>query len=109
VADKSERTGGPARTVEMVAETGGVLILTPDSPGSFPAYQAKILDSEGRLVGTIEDLQKNPRDDTFTLWIPPGGLAPGDYRVELHGLSGESAEVIAGYQIRLLGPPEAPP
>lgn len=109
VADQSERSGSPARTVELVADAGGVLILTPGRVGSFATYQAKILDSEGTLVRTIEHLEKDPRNDTFTLWIPPGGLTLGDYRVELRGLSGAGAEEIATYPIRLIGSPEALP
>ncbi len=109
VAGQNERSGSPDATVELVAAAGGVLILTPDHLQSFPTYQAKILDSEGTLVGTIENLERDPRDDTFTLWIPPRGLALGDYRVELQGLSEKGSEVIDEYQLRLVGPAEVLP
>ncbi len=107
VEDRSERTGSPARTVEMAMDAGAVLVLTPDRPGDFPRYEARILDSGGALVSAVEDLEKDSHAETFTLWIPPGGLAAGEYRLELRGLSGERAEMIAGYRIRVF--PEAPP
>ncbi len=109
VEDRSERTGSPAETVEVPTGSGTVLVLTPDRPGEFPAYQAKILSSAGALVTTFEAVEKDPDSETFTLWIPPAGLTPGDYLVELFGHSGTRAEVIAGYRIRVVASPEAPP
>lgn len=109
VEDRSERTGNPPRTVEMTEAAGAVLVLTPDSPGDFPTYEVKILDSGDAPISTIENLEKDSYDETFTLLIPPGGLPAGDYRVELHGLTDEGSSVIAGYRIRVVGSPEAPP
>ncbi len=109
VETRSERTDSPARAGKMAANAGGVLILTPDQPGSFPAYEAGILDSAGALVDTVEDLEKGPRDETFTLWLPPGDLAAGDYLVLLYGISGKSSEEIARFELRVVGRPGAPP
>ncbi len=108
VEDRSERTGSPASVAEMVADIGAVLILTPDRPGEFPSYEAKILDSGGGLVATVENLEKDSYDETFTLLIPPESLDLGDYRVELHGFAGSNAELIASYLFRVTPLQEAP-
>ncbi len=107
IEDASQRTGRPAALLEIRRDVGGMLILTPASPGDFPVYQAKILDSDDTLVDTIEDLEMDPEGDAFTLLIAAGSLEPGDYRVELYGLGAEHVEAIAGYRVRVVDPPEA--
>ena len=100
--DSSRRTGGPAEVRELRLDRGGMLILTPGGGETWARHEVRIYDSEDTLVWTVADLEPDPDDETFTLWIPPGGLAPGGYRLELHGRDGERAERIAVFFVEVV-------
>ncbi len=80
-----------------------VLILHLLDPGTFDRYRAQILDQEGRTVWSTESLRRTPETD-FTVLLPRRLLAGGRYRVRLHGLDGERAELLAEYDLRLAQP-----
>ncbi|MCP4664113.1 MAG: hypothetical protein GY856_52685 [bacterium] len=108
VADTSQRTGRVARPLEIPSGVGFTLIFTPDLGREYPGYQVMIRDSEDSVVRTVEGVEKRLADETFTLWLPPGALPLGEYRVELYGLEGEGSELIARYRMRMVGPERAP-
>ncbi len=74
------------------AEAGFLFLFTPRQVREYPEYQVRILDSEGTPVHTVRGLESNPYDDTFSLWLPPGALATGEYRVKLETGNGELVE-----------------
>ncbi len=103
--DAGERTRRSDRPIEILSTVGATLVLTPDMEGEYPGYRIEIRDSEGLLERTVEGLEKDSEDGTFTLWLPPGSLPPDEYRIELHGLEseeGESSQRIAEYRIRMV-------
>ena len=102
IEDASRRAGGPPQEIGAPA-AGVTLVLTPDVVPAFPSYEITILDSTGSVVRTVSGLENQPENDTFTVFLPPGSLAAGDYRIELHGRGDESGEPIASYRIRWTG------
>jgi len=105
VENTSERTGRVNRPLEIMSDDESILILTPDSGLVHGGYQLRILDAEGKLVSVVEGLEKDSRDETFTLRLPPDFLPPGAYRVELYGRGGGgggSEELIADYRIQVV-------
>ena len=86
-----QERGGASRAFSGTVGEGAVTLVLP-FPGqdTFSRYDVEILDSEGKrrwkLSGPL-DVDRG----TWTLFLPPGSLAPGEYRIRLIGLlsSGE--------------------
>ncbi len=100
VVDTGERSGGVAQVKEIPSGADSILILTPDVVRDDLDYQVQIFDSRG-LVGTIPRLKKQ-KGETFTMSLPDGFLAPGDYILVLHGLEVGRSMVIAQFRIRMI-------
>lgn len=101
----SRRTGdGPPQEIAATG-AGAVLVLTPDDVPVSPSYEVRIFDAAGTPVRTVTGLERHRESDTFTLFLPPGALADGEYRFELHGASGEP---IARYRVRWTGAAASP-
>ena len=98
--DTSERSGESSpQPVEVPA--GSMLILTPHDTGVYPGYAVEIHDSEGK-VWADDGFAADPADGTFTLWLPPDFLPPGEYRVRLLGRGAETDELIEEYGVRMV-------
>ena len=78
-----------------------MLILTPHDPGEHSDYAVEILDSAGARAWTGRGFRADPEDGTFTLWLPPDFLPPGEYRVRLLGGDADPGELVEEYVVRL--------
>jgi len=96
--EASRRTPDGRPQVVAVADAGVLLVLTPAVVPEAPSYKARILDAGGEQVRMVPGLAPHPADQTFTLFLPPGALPDGVYRIEL--FAGGSAEPIAAYRVR---------
>jgi hypothetical protein len=110
VADASRRTGIGGEPQEVVDAGGGAtLVLTPDAVLDEPAYELVILDAGGSVIWTVPGLEPHPADQTFTVFLPPGSLLPGVYRIELFGTGSDRTEPVATYRIRWVGATSSSP
>ena len=101
--DTSERSG-ESRPQPVEVPPGSMLILTPQSsqdPGEHSGYAVEILDSAGARAWTGRGFRADPEDGTFTLWLPPDFLPPGEYRVRLLGGDADPSELIEEYVVRM--------
>lgn len=104
LAEVQSRRGGSAeQPIEIMAEAGFLLLITPHKLAEYPEYQVRIIDSQGTAVHVVRGLEKNPRDDSFSLWVPPGSLAAGELSIELHGVKAGKEELILEYKLRVCG------
>jgi len=85
-----DRRDGSSAVPEVLSGSGAILILVPESSSAAESFEARILDdATDSLVRTVRNLKQDPRDGTFTLWLPPHALAPGEYRIEIHAAAGQ--------------------
>lgn len=104
LAEAPSRRGGRAdQPPGIMAEAGLLLLLTPPKLAECSEYQVRIIDSEGTVVHILRGLEKNPRDDSFSLWLPPGSLVAGELRVELHGVEAGGEKLLAAYHLLVQG------
>lgn len=101
VDETSLRSGGSSPTVEIEAQAETALLLTPEAGLPHTSYWVQILDANGATMRRVEGLEKHPRDETFTLLLPPRSLEPGFYRIALYGRRDGVDERIAGYRIEV--------
>lgn len=101
--DTSLRSGGEPQVPEVPAGTGFTVVLTPQQLANPGVYQLKIFDPKGVARHTIRGLERNVEDDTFTVWIPPDFLGPGEYRLELSAGT-DGSDSIATYRLRIVRP-----
>ena len=96
----SARGAGAGELVEAKADEGFLLVLTPAQVTGEGTCTLRILDAAGREVRTVSGLARNSQDATFSLWLPRGALAAGDYQLELRDATGHSET----FRLRI-GPP----
>ncbi len=99
--DTSERSGD-SRPQPVEVPAGSMLILTPHDAGDYPQYDVEILDATGSSVWAGSGFAADPADGTFTLWLPPEFLTPGEYRVRLVGRGPDTSELIEEYGMRMV-------
>jgi len=105
VAPTSDRGGAGAPTLEIAAERGAALVLTPVAELKPTAYQLVIVADDGTEVAIVRDLVRRPQDDTFSVWLPPGFLPPGEYLFALEEVPGDGEERrIESYRLRVVPP-----
>jgi hypothetical protein len=95
------RDGSAQELLEVPAGIGFTLVVTPDAAAAGP-YELGIVDASGREVHTVRGLVPHPVDRTFSLWLPAGALAAGDYRLELRG---GGRQPIESYGLRVASDP----
>jgi anti-sigma factor RsiW len=101
----AERQGAESG-LEIDAGETTVLVLNPRTPVADDAYRAEILAEDGgRPVWTLDGLVPTLYG-TFTVQLPPGSLAPGEYRLVL--LSAEEAEPLETFHLRVVETGRAP-
>ena len=99
--DTSERSGaGPAKE-RVLSPSAGMILFTPRDPGSHADYEVAILDAEGQRVWGDRGFVADPDDGSFSLWLPPGYLEPGDYAVRLSGVDGGDPKLIEEYALHI--------
>ncbi len=99
--DTSERSGeNRPQPVEVAA--GSMLILTPRDAGDYPEVAVEIYDAAGSQAWAGSGFAADPVDGSFTLWLPPELLPPGDYRVRLVGRGADTSELIEEYEVRMV-------
>lgn len=100
----SELRGGDGETavVELApASRFFTLILSPKGSPDYAGYRLEILDSKGRAVWSAEGLEKD-RHGSFTLILARSFLDPGEYRLRLYGLAGETEKLIEELRVRIV-------
>ncbi len=90
----------PQPEVASAAGEDLVLILHLLDPGLYTRYRVELMDPEGRTMWSTDALERSPEGD-FTVLLPRRLLAAGDYRIRLHGMDGERADLLAEYDLRL--------
>jgi hypothetical protein len=92
---------GEGAVVELApASRFFTLILSPKGSPDYPGYRLEILDSGGRAVWSADGLEKD-RHGSFTLILARGFLDPGEYRLRLYGLGGDTAILIEELRMRI--------
>jgi hypothetical protein len=96
------RDGNTQELLEVPAGIGFTLVVTPNATTAAGPYELGIVDASGREVHTVRGLVPRPVDRTFSLWLPAGALAAGDYRLELRG---GGRQPIESYRLRVAPDP----
>ena len=86
-------------------ERGAHLVFNTEAELGAGRYQAEVLGEDGRLRREIGDLQAT-RFGNLTLWLPPGSLRPGLYRIVVRGEGG--GPEVGRYALRVVEPPTPP-
>jgi hypothetical protein len=93
---------GEVAVVELApASRFFTLILSPKGSSDYAGYRLEILDSGGRAVWSAEGLEKD-RHGSFTLILARSFLEPGDYRLRLYGLGGDTGKLIEELRMRIV-------
>ncbi len=103
-AARARAEGPPAVSLER----GAHLVFNTEAELGNGLYQAQILGEDGRLRKAIGDLQPTGYGN-LTLWLPPGSLHPGLYRIVLR--TEEGGPEVGHYALRVVespGPPRSP-
>lgn len=77
------------------------LILSPKGAPDYSRYRAQIVDPEARVVWSGEGLEKD-RHGSFTLILGRRFLDPGEYRLRLYGLEGDTGQLIEEFRLRIV-------
>ncbi len=77
--------GADVRTSMLTTAGPVTLILNLATPVEYPDYRLEILDLAGTEVRQIDDLRMSEFGN-FTLSLPAGSLASGDYDLQLYGI-----------------------
>jgi hypothetical protein len=76
------------------------LILSPKGSSDFAGYRTQIIGPAGNVVWSGGGLERN-RDGSFTLILSRRFLGPGEYRLRLFGVHGETRQLIEEFRMRI--------
>lgn len=91
--------GEGSRAVEIAADRGAVLVLTPSVEITDGAHELSFLGEGGRVVLTVSALRPDLGDGSFALWLPAGALPPGPFEVRLERLDGASRHLVERFAV----------
>jgi hypothetical protein len=77
------------------------LILSPKGAPDFAGYRVEILDAGGGVAWSGKGLEPD-RHGSFTLILHRRFLGPGEHRVRLYGLRGETRQLIEEFRLRVV-------
>lgn len=103
LAEDRQRDPDPADLPTVLRGPGSaLLVLSLGDPGSFDNYEVQIHRAVGDLVLWQRRGFAPSAYGTFNLTLPRSFLSAGAYRLELHGLSGETSRILAEYRLRIM-------
>lgn len=96
--------GGERAAVEVPGGQGLTLVLTPAGAPADGLYELAFVDEGGRRVLSVTDLRPDPRDGSFSLWLPPDALPGGPLRAELFRSDDTVRSPVETFRLRVAAP-----
>jgi hypothetical protein len=87
-------------TGSKVVRLPNFLVIEVQATRPFPKYQIDFEDSRGTLVETFND--NIEEDGTIKTFLPRRFLKPGNYRVIVSGVKGDSREQLGTYNVHIV-------
>ncbi len=85
----------PTNHLRLPASARWIVLNSPVDPPFHASYRAILRDAHRREIQRIEGLQPNERE-TLSLSLPASLLPPGDYSLEIEGLTSGGKPTAAG-------------
>jgi len=96
----ASRGGGKGNELTIGPQVRRARLSLRVDEGDYPTYRVTVKTPEGNVVQQQQGLK--PRHNTLTLQVPTTKLSPGDYIVNVEGItSSQTVEPAAAYSFRL--------
>jgi hypothetical protein len=102
--ERGSRGSQPPIAVPLPSGAPEFLLLPSlaDAP-RYPRYRVDIVDLQDQPGKVIWSRNNAPRtrEDTFEILVPRAFLGPGEYRIDVYGISGSRRELLSSYTVEI--------